>query len=155
FAKETVPVEALEDFLKAEPEALAKLFDEYYSWLESRKSKRFSRMTFDAKSPTLEAFLRAARLNPSAKFPLVERILPGQKAGAAVPLEKISPYLKDVPPLLTEFKDAAGAKMTIRAVLYSFADEPDWGMDHSLWGFKEYGYGPQPYGNPEGESSKA
>lgn len=156
FTSEEVAVVPLEDFLAQNPEGLAKLFDDYYSWLEETGAKRFRRMTFDPQKPTREEFLRAARLHPDTFFPLVERVIPGATPPEeGVPLKEVSPYLKEVPPLLTVFRDVTGQNVSIRSVLSTFSDEPDWQMDHTLWGFTEYGYGEQPYGNPEGEGSKA
>jgi hypothetical protein len=154
-----VTVEPLEDFLEAEAEGLAELFDDYYAWLGERGSPRFNPMTFDASEPTRAAFIRAARLNPEARFPLVARKLPGEGAesyGFEVAPEAASPYLHQNLPLITEVEvTVAGSEVPAREVVATFSDEPDWGFDHTLWGYTEYGYGEQPYGKPEGESSKA
>ncbi|WP_246846787.1 hypothetical protein [Leptospira barantonii] len=156
FTSEEVASESLDSFVKKEKDSLKVLFDEFAVWEESRGSKRFKKVEFNAKSPTVVDFLKAARLNPSTKFAEVERILPGSKAMSGnVPVTSITPYLPDLPELPARFQSTAGRKIKIRNVLYTFIDEPDWGMDHSLWGFEEYGYGKQPYGKPEGESSKA
>ncbi|PJZ58420.1 hypothetical protein CH367_05240 [Leptospira barantonii] len=156
FTSEEVSSESLDSFVKKEKDSLKVLFDEFAVWEESRGSKRFKKVEFNAKSPTVVDFLKAARLNPSTKFAEVERILPGSKSMSGnVPVTSITPYLPDLPELPARFQSTAGRKIKIRNVLYTFIDEPDWGMDHSLWGFEEYGYGKQPYGKPEGESSKA
>lgn len=156
FVSEEVPSESLESFVKKEKDSLKILFDEFAAWEESRGSKRFKKVEFNAKSATVVDFLKAARLNPSTKFSEVERILPGSKSMAGnVPVTSITPYLPDLPELPARFQSTTGKKIKIRNVLYTFIDEPDWGMDHSLWGFEEYGYGKQPYGKPQGESSKA
>ncbi len=150
-ASRTVRVESLEHFLAAEMPALEKTFGEYYDGLEG--TKRFARMTLD--EPTREAFLRAARLNPRATVALVVRHLPGETAGVE-PLASISPYLKDTPPFLFSFDAVSeGQSLEARQVIWTASDEPDWGFDHELWPFAEYGYGEQPYGKPTGESSKA
>lgn len=155
---EAVAVEPLEAFLAAEPEKVAALFKDYYDWMAARGSTRFKPQSFDAAQPDLAAFLRAARLNPKTSFPLVQRLLPGQEAPAAFPaidFALVSPYLRERPPLIARFVDVSGGQVPARAVLSTFADEPDWGMDHELWEIAEYGYGEQPYGKPQGESSKA
>ncbi len=150
-------VEPLEDFLAAEAEGLAGVFDAHYDELAASGQTRFSRMDFDPESPTREAFLRAARLNPEAGFPLVLRRLPGgEHYGFPIEPESVSPYLSEKPPLLTEFEvTEIGDELPARLIVATFSDEPDWGFDHTLWGYTEYGYGEQPYGKPEGESSKA
>nr|WP_243397961.1 hypothetical protein [Leptospira kmetyi] len=156
FTSEEVASESLDSFVRKEKDSLKILFDEFAAWEESRGSKRFKKVEFNAKSPTVVDFLKAARLNPSTRFSEVERILPGSKSMSGnVPVTSITPYLPDLPELPARFQSTAGRKIKIRNVLYTFIDEPDWGMDHSLWGFEEYGYGKQPYGKPQGESSKA
>ncbi|AYV57606.1 hypothetical protein EFP84_16125 [Leptospira kmetyi] len=156
FTSDEVASESLDSFVRKEKDSLKILFDEFAAWEESRGSKRFKKVEFNAKSPTVVDFLKAARLNPSTRFSEVERILPGSKSMSGnVPVTSITPYLPDLPELPARFQSTAGRKIKIRNVLYTFIDEPDWGMDHSLWGFEEYGYGKQPYGKPQGESSKA
>lgn len=156
FTSEKVKVESLEDFLKAQPNEVAKLLDDYYAWLATTGSKRFQAAKFDATNPTLDGFIKASRLNPKAFFPLVERMMPGDTSQyERLPLEKVTPYLKDSPVFVRNFRDVTGQEVTARSVLRTFVDEPDWGLDHNLWSYTEYGYGEQPYGEPEGESSKA
>nr|WP_243397091.1 hypothetical protein [Leptospira kmetyi] len=156
FTSDEVASESLDSFVRKEKDSLKILFDEFAAWEESRGSKRFKKVEFNAKSPTVVDFLKSARLNPSTRFSEVERILPGSKSMSGnVPVTSITPYLPDLPELPARFQSTAGRKIKIRNVLYTFIDEPDWGMDHSLWGFEEYGYGKQPYGKPQGESSKA
>jgi hypothetical protein len=149
----TVRAESLERFLAAEMPALQKTFGEYYDWLESRGTKRFARMTFE--QPTRRGFLRAARLNPNANVALVVRRLPGQPAGHTM-VGSISPYLEDTPPFVYSFDEVSeGQTLDAQEVVWTAADEPDWGFDHELWPFIAYGYGEQPFGKPTGESSKA
>jgi hypothetical protein len=64
--------------------------------------------------------------------------------------------VKDTPPFVFSFDPLAeGESVEARRVVWTASDEPDWGFDHELWPFPEYGYGKQPYGKPTGESSKA
>jgi hypothetical protein len=156
ISTEKVKVESLDEFLKAQPNEVAKLIEEYYTWLGTTGSKRFKATTFDAQSPTTAEFIRATRLNPKAFFPLVERTMPGDTSSyEKISLDKVSPYVTENATFVRTFKDVTGQEVMARSVLRSFVDEPDWGMDHELWGYKEYGYGEQPYGKPTGESSKA
>lgn len=156
-ADATAAVEPLEHFLQAEAEGLAAVFEAHYDWLEARGQTRFSRMSFDPAEPTREAFLRAARLNPEARFPLVLRRLPGGDSyGFEIEPHAASPFLEEKPPLITDVEVTVhGVEVPARLVVATFSDEPDWGFDHTLWGYIEYGYGEQPYGKAEGESSKA
>lgn len=156
FVGEQVAAEPLEDFLAAEGDAVKQLFDDYYGWMAARGSTRFKAQTFDPANPTLAEFLRAARLHPDTTYPLVNRVLPGEEATRPIvePAQVWGP-LEAKPPLPMVFEDVTGQQVTGLSVLSTFADEPDWQMDRSLWGFTEYGYGEQPYGKAEGEGSKA
>ena len=151
-----VPVESLDDFLAAEPAALTALFAGYYDWLDARGDKRHRRIAYDPSRGGADALLQTARLNPSASFPLVNRVLPlAALVTDPVPAGLVSRYLVEVPPLVMVFEDATGRSVSPRSVLSTFADEPDWGFDHELWDYLDYGYGTQPYGKARGESSKA
>ncbi|MSQ01952.1 MAG: hypothetical protein EXR71_08670 [Myxococcales bacterium] len=137
WAAEDVEAETLETFLEAESANV--------------------RAVIPLDAPTAVAFLRAARLNPTATFPLVYRRVPGgPPLGDPVDQRDVSPWRMATAPLRADLERVpAGAPMTARQVLSTFSDEPDWGFDHNLWGYSEYGYGEVPFGSPEGESSKA
>ncbi|MBM9576874.1 hypothetical protein JWG45_06870 [Leptospira sp. 201903070] len=156
FTSQEVATESLDSFVKKEKNSLKTLFDEFAEWELARGSKRFQKIEFRPDQASVPEFLRASRLNPKTKFLEVERVLPSvpMKQGN-VPFSSVSPYLSDTPDLPAKFISKTGSKMPIRSVLFTYIDEPDWGMDHSLWGITEYGYGKQPYGKPEGEGSKA
>ncbi len=159
FLDQEVPTENIEDFIKKESIGLYNVFKEYYDWLYTyhphRFNPKYSNLPFEKDKSNLEAFLKSARLNPQTKFYLVNRVLPGQKPKyKVVPTAKVYPYFKEQG-FHFVFEDVTNQKVSLRSILITFADEPDWIMDHHLWEIKEYGYGPQPYGEPEGESSKA
>lgn len=159
FLDKEVPTEDIEFFIKKEKEGLYKLFKEYYEWHYQYNPKRMNpdylKNPFDKEKADLQAFLRSARLNPKAKFLLVNRVLPGQKPKyKVIPTKEVYPYYKEQG-FFFQFEDVTNKKVSLRSILVTFADEPDWIMDHHLWEIKEYGYGNQPYGEPEGESSKA
>ncbi len=159
FLDQEVQTEELEDFLKKEKEGLYNVLKEYYEWHYSYNSKRmhpdYLTNPFDKDKADLKAFLKALRLNPDTKFLLVNRILPGQKPKyKVVPTIEVYPFYKDQG-FFYQFEDVKNKKVTLRSILVTFSDEPDWIMDHHLWHIEEYGYGEQPYGEPEGESSKA
>jgi hypothetical protein len=163
--QQSVKVESLDQFLEATQPQVSKLFQDYYVWLRARGSKRFKVMTFPA-TPTdgkanTAAFLRAARLNPSVKFPLGSRIFPGKKPTfKEVPAESLTPALASIPTFphtdwVQRFEDVTGKTVSGHAILSTFSDEPDWGMDRGLFSIPEYGYGKIPYGKETGISSQA
>lgn len=153
LAAEMVTVEPVEAWLGSD--GVARVFEEFAAWEAERRSDRFKAVPLAG--PTREAFLRSARLNPATQLPLVVRRLPGSApAEAPVAAREVSPFLVDTPPWVVDVvATPPGTTVTAGQVLATFADEPDWGLDHELWGRSEYGYGEQPYGNPAGETSKA
>ncbi|WP_232225670.1 phospholipase C/P1 nuclease family protein [Leptospira broomii] len=159
YANEEVPVEELETFVSAEAKGLKGVFDDYFTWLKNRGSKRFLSYEFNidaARKSPLAEFLRAARLRPAHKFYSVRRLLPGETAKYnLVNSFLVYPYLEKREMDRYSFENIKTRKVSIRSILTTFVDEPDWGMDHELWNVVEYGYGKQPFGNPKGESSKA
>ncbi len=159
FLDQEVQTEELEDFIQKEKEGLYKVLKEYYEWHYRYNPKRMNpeylKHPFDIEKAGVKEFIRALRLNPDARFLLVNRVLPGQKPKyKVVPTKEVYPYYKDQG-FFYQFEDVKNKKVTLRSILITFSDEPDWVMDHHLWHIKEYGYGEQPYGEPEGESSKA
>ncbi|MEM7180236.1 MAG: hypothetical protein AAF518_04955 [Spirochaetota bacterium] len=157
---EIVPVEPLSTFLEKEGISIQKLFKTYYKELKSKKkyptvTQNFKAEVFPRKKPSIADFLSTARLNPSIKFPLVRRILPGQ--ASIYPIlksSKVSPYVNPKY-RFTVFEDVSSKSVSAASILYTYLDEPDWGMDRDLWGIKKYGYGKQPFGSPTGPSSQA
>ncbi len=153
---ELLATESLESFLKAEAAIVAQTFAAHADEFEKGAAKRFKRIPFDHLHPTRESFLESARLNPETQFPIVRRVLPGEKPNfKLVPFVSFSPIEKGTPPFEYVFEDSAGQKMTARSVLITYVDEPDWLMDLNLWRHAQYGYGKVPYGAEEGSTSKA
>lgn len=152
-----VTVESLDRLLDADSDALARAVDDHYAWLLSRGSDRFDRQILPREDASRAAFIRACRMNPDARFPLVLRVLPdGPRHGFPIAPESATPWLHAVGPLLAEVEVVAeGAQVPASAVLATFADEPDWGFDHALWDIPAYAFGEQPFGKAQGESSKA
>ena len=152
---EKVKAVEIEQFIVDTKDQLPKIFKDYYTWLKQANKKRFKSQTFNPATPTLTEFLKAARLNPDTRFPLVNRLAPGEKAtGKQIPGFKVSKWLA-WDKKFQSFEIIAGKNVTGASVLATFVDEPDWGLDHELWVYENYGYGKQPYGEPKGESSKA
>ncbi len=156
FTQNKVKVESLDAFLAQEKTQVARVFEDYNRWLESRGSKRFRRIPFDMANPGTAAFLRAARLHPRTTFRLVNRLVPEEKMTfARVTPDSIAPQLETKPPFASDFEDTTGQSVSIRSIMVTFVDEPDWWMDRQLFEIPEYGYGDQPYGKKTGESTKA
>ena len=166
-----VKVESLESFLSKEQAGIAAVFKDYEAWI-LEKAKQTNRplrwanpFPFPADSrmgaPSREAFLKAARLNPEATFPLVIRIFPGKPSQfTEVPATSVNRAVSPMPSFPAEdwvqrFDRVEGREIAARDALITYSDEPDWGFDQALWGHKEYGYGELPYGKLEGTASQA
>ena len=138
FASGTVPAESLEVFLAAEKAGLAPLL----ATLEVRAQKELSNylplpanLAFSGSDsgPELRAaFLRALRVNPNMPLPLfVQTSAWDAKTRPPLPLAAVDLYQSRIPKPPFE-KLAAGEKVTIREVLSTASDEPDYGMDIGL-----------------------
>ncbi len=102
------------------------------------------------------AFSRAIRINPGFACPLYLQTPSGSVkiAKRVMPVGRVSLVTADIaqPPL---FALSAGDTATAREVLETASEEPDFGMDVGLFADNkttfgaEYGFGTQPFGNPE------
>lgn len=45
--------------------------------------------------------------------------------------------------------------MSVRSILTTYSDEPDWEIDYDLWKYPQYGYGTKPYGKVNDDTSGA
>lgn len=159
FTNELVRVESLDSFINKNKTKLNHIFHNYYKWMQtSGKTSRINKDYFTKKFVinTQKDFFTSARLNTSYNASTINRIQPAEKRNfKPVKLSSISRYLHEKELRRVEFENVAGKKVSGLSVVRTFADEPDWGFDHGLFTFKEYGYGDQPYGKSKGESSKA
>ncbi len=159
-----VRVESIDAFLVAEGEKIEKLLAEEEAW--AKKNLVWypplpESLLFKASgSPDglRERFCRAIRINPRVKFPLYLQLLPGNPSGERQALQpaEIS-FLTD----LSDWKETRfvslkeGDSATPLDVAVSATDEPDLlGLDIGLFEDnatefgKRYGFGLQPFGNP-------
>ena len=160
-----VRVEPLEDFLRDQQTALAKLTDEQEAWAQQHLTPYASRppaLRWVAE-PNRDAaalrrsFLRALRLAPDIKLALALEVDPWNPPPAdAVSLARSA--VDTLPGSGADFERFVavrpGRMIDALAVLASASDEPDHGLDINLWSDspsswgKEYGFGPLPFGNP-------
>jgi hypothetical protein len=160
----TVPVESIEAFISAERNRLEKLLSEEEAWAKANLQvypPLPDSLAFRADgSPDdiRRRFCHAIRVNPTVKFPLYLQLVPGEKSGGMTLLLPggIS-FLRDTSDWSTSI--FAGLKPGDRVmpldVAVSATDEPDLlGLDIGLFednatAFgKIYGFGRQPFGNP-------
>ncbi len=156
-----VPAEPLEAFLAAEAARIAGVLAAEERWARASLPAwppRPDDLAFDASAtPLLPGFLAAIRVNPDARLPLYVALPPGAPPPVApLPASAIT-TLAD-PGSLTGVGFAAlepGTPVPPLDVLATAATEPDCGLDIGLFedngtpaGLR-YGFGLQPFGNPE------
>ena len=162
-SQDSITVKSLKNFLLEQEKELEKFFAEQEVWLSKNLTyypATPEHLKFKATGnpdDILERFFRAIRLNPNVKMKLYLHLLPFEEVGNR----------NTVPPqLLTTVKDVSGLTNTNYvellegdlvsplAVLYSANDEPDYGFDLGLFSDNntpqgnEYGFGEQPFGDP-------
>ncbi|CAM3725458.1 phospholipase [Roseateles saccharophilus] len=157
-----VRAEPLVDFLRDQEAAIARELDAQEAEARARLKNHAPRpevLRFvpDAGRGDAErraAFLRALRLSPQSKLALYLQVDP-RDPDTTRPAMDAS--------LVTAVRPGAGAtqrfvalqpgeRVAPLAVLASACDEPDYGLDLNLFddnpGHPDYGFGPQPFGNP-------
>lgn len=158
-----VKAETLESFIIAEQKGLEKVLSEEENW--ARTNLKWYRPRPDALAfaaggdarTMRDRFCHAIRVNPAVRLIPYLQLLPGEEVGgrAAIPIENLT-FLKDryswedtVMVALSE-----GDTVSPLAVLNTAADEPDLGLDVGLFVDNNsevgpiYGFGRQPFGNP-------
>ncbi|MCX7024647.1 MAG: hypothetical protein NT080_08505 [Spirochaetes bacterium] len=158
---ETIAAESFDAFLEAEKAGLKPVLDA----IEAKAAKNLdwylpppANLAFSGDSSGSElrtAFLRAIRVNPGMPLPLFVQLPPNAKHKGRLLLEMRKASLYDIRLPNAPFEALVpGGKTTVMETLMTASDEPDYGLDVGLFedngtGFgKEYGFGIQPFGNP-------
>lgn len=162
----TLAAEPLEDFLAADPQGLAAVLDAHEQWARSSLATYAARpesLAFDPGAADLRtSFLEAIRVNPTLPYrlyyqPMIEDTPP---AGETLGLGDMSFLTVDETHADIRYQPlAAGDVVSAAQVLAAASDEPDFGMDIGLFEDNgtsfgtRYGFGEQPFGNPNLEYS--
>lgn len=159
---EPVAVESLAEFLMANEAEVAQLLAEDEVWMSQNLwhyNPRPEGLKFVATGnaqDVVDRFVRAIRVNPNAKFALYLQGMPGSELkGQAMAPKDISVFqdfghLNDLPLQAL----SSGDRVSPVDVVVSANDEPDHGHDIGLFSDngtehgQVYGFGPQPFGNP-------
>lgn len=157
-----VKVESLAEFLMANEQQVAQLLAEDEAWMAENLwhyNPRPDALAFTAtgsQDDVVKRFTRAIRINPNAKFALYLQGMPGsQLQGEAMDPQRISVFknlghLNELPLQALTSGDLVAAV----DVVVSANDEPDHGHDIGLFTDsgtdygQEFGFGKQPFGNP-------
>lgn len=159
---EPVKVETLEEFLMATEKELVPFLEEQEQWMRANLwhyDHRPDDLRFEATgnvNDIRKRFAYAIRVNPNMKWPLYLQLLPGDKRDApaiepqAISIFKDLGHLNEVQ--LVQLK--SGDMVAPVDVVTSANDEPDHGLDIGLFTDsntdygKIFGFGEQPFGNP-------
>ncbi|MCX5851160.1 MAG: hypothetical protein NT072_03760 [Deltaproteobacteria bacterium] len=160
---EPVVVEDLDSFLIAEEKNLADLLAQEEKW--ARQNLSYYKPLPDVlafqptgyRSDVRQRFCHAIRVNPDFYFSLYLQLVPGEDAGGrtAITPREIT-FLKDTSDWKnTKFAELiAGESVSSLDVVVTATEEPDFGLDVGLYEDngtdfgKVYGFGTQPFGNP-------
>jgi len=163
-----VKVEDLDAFLMAEEQGLARLLAGEEAW--ARQNLEWYKplpdaLTFEATGNPGDIrgrFCRAARINPDSRFSLYLQYVPGADTGGrpGIMPDRLT-FLRD----LSEWRSTVftglkeGEAVSPLDIVTTASDEPDFGLDIGLFEDngtdfgKVYGFGLQPFGNPNLEYS--
>lgn len=157
-----VKVESLAEFLLANETAVAQLLAEDEVWMAQNLwhySPRPDNLAFTVtgnSQDVVERFVKAIRVNPNAKFALYIQGMPGTDLIGAPRLSEDISVFQDYGHLnhLPLQALTSGELVSAVDVVVSANDEPDHGHDIGLFTDsgtdhgQEYGFGEQPFGNP-------
>jgi hypothetical protein len=146
--QDAVAVVSLSDFVRAAPGDILDVAHWYWDWLESQGGAPVPRERISP--PASEAdFVRLIQLNPTVGFPHVRLLQPHE-----VSLDARHDPSRNGPPGSLYVDTASGSQLSVRDVLQTFSDEPDWGMDQDLFVLDGQRYGRAPFGVRTGSSSQ-
>ncbi len=160
---DSVEVRELVTFLEANSRELAVFLEEHEKWAEGhlhnyRQRPDDLRFNPELKGAELRtSFLRAIRIHPESKIPLYLHLMPGETTEEHLVLDPAEISLfdnlgKERETVYRQLRE--GQKADALDVLVSANDEPDYGFDLGLFEDndtphgREYGFGNQPFGNP-------
>lgn len=165
--EQSVQVETLESFLRAEALPLEKLLDEQERFAIANFASYPARPAAlrwqaDAGGDRRRAFLLALRLNPQTHLAPFIQALPGVDIRGRTPLSAHEVTVFSKLSLWAGwrfYKIEEGERLSPLAVVSSAADEPDYGHDINLFSDNPgeagalYNFGPQPFGDARFEYS--
>jgi len=163
--------ESLERFVTAQGPQLERVLAEHEAWARTHitdYAPRPDEMAFKAGAGGATAaadgadarrrFLRALRLNPSARLPLFLQLRPGEAPAGRplLPWSEVTTLASGVGARQATFVTLAeGAEVPALEVVATASHEPDYGLDLGLFTDsgtehgRQYGFGKLPFGNPQ------
>ena len=151
---DSIPVVALEAFLSIAKDPLRDVLKWYCELLDRKvqgaAAKRGAISEIPKEILTAGDFLAALKLNVNCPLQYVRVLKPEEIS----PDEPHDPS-RAGPPGGMYVETGQQEAIQAREILWTFSDEPDWGMDQDLFSVAQYGYGPCPFGPEHGPSSQA
>jgi hypothetical protein len=161
-----VRAEPLETFLAAQAPQLERLLAEHEAWARAHIEPYDARpeaLAFkapaagDAAPELRQRFLKALRLNVTARLPLFVQLRPGEAPGARplLPWAEVTTLASGIGARASRFVGMAeGTMVPVVDVVATASQEPDFGLDIGLYADsgtahgRSYGFGNQPFANP-------
>lgn len=158
-----VTVEPLDAFLRAEENTIEALLASQEAWARANIDKypaRPASLAFVADPGRQDdarrlAFLMALRVAPNSKFALFCQPDPWNPVqGTPLPHSAVNTLPEGAGSSYKFLAMKAGDQVSALTVLATATDEPDYGLDINLWDDspsdwgRQYGFGNQPFGNP-------
>ena len=161
---ESVTVETLSEFLTAEREGVATVLRDHEFWAEQTLEHYAllpPELVFDPQTPEAElelAFLSAIRVNPTRSYQPYRQLMSFEvlaEQDQLIPVSDLTFLQGTIASNESRYaRLLSGASVSAASVLASASDEPDFGLDIGLYSDngtehgQRYGFGPQPFGNP-------
>lgn len=138
----SVAVVSLSDFVGAAQKDILEVVQWYWDRVEHESGTLPPAPKVKTSPPASEAdFVRLIQINPRAGFSYVRLLQPQE-----VSLDAQHDPSRDGPPGALYVETAFGSQLPARDVLFTFSDEPDWGMDQDLFAQQGQRYGRAPFG---------
>lgn len=147
--QEQILVTDIKDYLHRAQSDLSGLIPWYWGLL-AKKAGRPHQVGSPQENISTEAdFLAALHLNPKVRLQYARLQAPEE-------VDPVSPhdFSREGPPGGLYLETPPGTHLSASQILYTYSDEPDWGMDQDLFGLDNYRYGPPPLGITNGISSQ-
>lgn len=147
--KESVNVVDLVEFLDEARSDLPELVRWYWRLLDRKAGSLTQNEDTPPDVRSVADFLSVMQLNPAINFEYA-RLLDPEEVDPDAPHDPS----RDGPPGGLYIPTCLGTSISAFQILFTYSDEPDWGMDQDLFELPNHRYGPPPFGMTNGISSQ-
>jgi hypothetical protein len=139
----------LAEFLDAARSELPELLRWYWRFLAEKAGSLPRSEDVPPDVATVGDFLSVMQLNPRITFEYA-RLLGPEEVNRTAPHDPS----REGPPGGLYIPTRLGTTLSAYQILFTYSDEPDWGMDQDLFEIPNHRYGPPPFGMTNGISSQ-